>query len=361
VRMLGRGVAALFLFAALPLAAESSASATALSGAVASQSWRIVPSPSGGHGGNLSAISCANARYCIAGGWTTDSPSSPFSELWDGVSWRILPIAQGLPTGSVLMFSAIDCVSDTSCFALGNQALFEHWDGTKWHVTSGGRGKNFLQELACAGSRFCVAVGNTSSHTPLISIWNGAHWIDSHSARPLGLQLTDVSCFSPVSCMAVGGFGGGPVYAERWNGAHWISAGRLTFHGYLAAVSCWSSSGCLATGWGESGSALVARWNGQSWTTESVGTTPGSGDLSLQDVSCAGAARCVVVGARLYPHSQQPVAYSWNGMETHLMPSPHVDGDGSFNSVTVTRGVAFAVGSEGSIQNPGHMIEESRW
>ena len=105
--------------------------------------WHVIPSPSPGAQRNILSGVAANsdsdvwavgAQMDAAGTWHT------LAEHYDGTSWTVVPpIDAG--TGGNLLFG-VKAVSGTSVYAVGeesgsafpDQALVEHWDGTRWTV-----------------------------------------------------------------------------------------------------------------------------------------------------------------------------------------------------------------------------------
>lgn len=70
----------------------------------------------------LNAVSCAAAASCLAVGQTA---AGSLAELWDGSSWRGLPV----PTDKPML--AVSCPSATMCMATAVGTVLK-WDGTSW-------------------------------------------------------------------------------------------------------------------------------------------------------------------------------------------------------------------------------------
>jgi hypothetical protein len=305
-------------------------------------SWSVAPSPSR----YVSAVSCTSPKSCVAVGfYITDrlSGGRTLVERWDGSTWSmvpspnpIVPFDTGDPPWSYL--AAVSCANARSCVAVGahffnkctyglGQTLTEVWDGTRWRlvpspnpVTSSCHAFAILQGVSCPRPDACVAVGymrdRGGTSGTVTETWDGHAWTLVPSPNPPGVMtdyryppLTAVSCATPKSCVAVGelhdeGNGTHQTLIEHWDGRAWTivpSPNPSTFRrpsNVLSAVSCATPTSCSAVGSyeGDDGFAktLVEVWDGTAWTVR-PSPTPGIGG-SLSGVSCPTPASCVAVG-----------------------------------------------------------------
>ncbi len=187
-------------------------------------------------------------------------------------------------------------------------------------VNTGGTKGSVFNDVACASSSNCDAVGSYSSGTKtgsLIESWNGSIWSD-HSSVENGDELTDVSCSSTSACSAVG-----RSIAFRWNGLVWTQQSIVipakAEEVVLEGVSCTSSTNCVAAGHyrkeGSVVSTLIEVWNGTSWSQQTT-PNPSGTQVELADVSCVSSTACEAVGSyRNGAGKTVTLAERWNGTE----------------------------------------------
>jgi hypothetical protein len=341
------------------LAAVSSS--MAIAGAVApAGTWRVTASPNarGAAINVLAAVSCApRTASCVAVGSsarTLSTPSVPLAERWDGSRWAIQ--ATPTPRGTSDTLYGIDCVTTTTCVAVGDDfqlashhtiPLVETWDGTRWRVAAPASVGSFstLRAVACTSSSACTAVGYLHGAggvtEALVERWDGRVWRVQASATPLaGVQLLGVACVTVASCTAVGdrnqGAGDARPFAETWSGTSWrertvpLPAGAPG--GLLDAVDCWSPSSCMTTGtdFATGGPSLAERWNGASWRPTPT-PDPANYQLSfaedeLDGVACTSSSSCVASG-EYAPHGVGDYYLeSWNGSHWVLRSVPRPGG-----------------------------------
>ena len=129
-------------------------------------------------------------------------------ERWNGIDWQA--VASPDVAGASMGLRHVSCVSDTSCFGVGeartdkDTLLSERWNGTDWSIvpmpTPAGAGAfNYLGDVACASAVSCSVVGwwneNGSPSRAFAEQWNGSSW--SLVAVPSvgsASYLTGVSC-----------------------------------------------------------------------------------------------------------------------------------------------------------------------
>lgn len=246
------------------------------------------------------------------------------------------------PTGNIV---AVDCIGPKTCVGLGQftpaqstEYYLQTWNGTAWSASFAplpGSKSVQLDDLSCASTRSCVAVGNTSTLAPLAEAWNGTSWSASKPPQPAGSQsqggslLLGLSCPTSSFCIAVGqanqprdeteGF------ADTWNGRKWTITRKLRTDSDLGGVSCTSARNCVAVGWshkpytsvfeyGKSAVADTEFWNGRKWTQVTAPATKG-GHAQLEDVSCWSARGCMATGYAYHgpAYTPIPLADLWNG------------------------------------------------
>ncbi len=253
-------------------------------------------------------------------------------------NWTVTPSPS--PGGPL---NAVSCNTASQCVAVGNygsDALIESWDGTAWSVVPSpdpSASSNQLHGVSCAGSTFCVAVGDDivgSGVATLIESWDGTVWSVVPSPDPTSSVdiLEAVSCVSAVDCMAVGTYQTGFVsdaLTESWNGSIWVvvpSPNPGSNTNGLGGVSCTGTTQCVAVGSyytaGSVGQALAETWNGTSWSVTPT-PTPGTSGISLSSVSCPSADYCQAVGYSTATSTEETAIESWDGSTWTVLPSPN--------------------------------------
>jgi hypothetical protein len=134
--------------------------AAVLSGAI----WTQVGTPQVPVGSVLSGVACAANAECVAAGYA-GSPSVALGETYDGTQWSVASL-QTPTTGTESSLADVSCANPRWCLAGGrtagptSSALLEEYDGTQWNLvaapTSGGSG---ISAVSCPTRTFCVAVG----------------------------------------------------------------------------------------------------------------------------------------------------------------------------------------------------------
>ena len=313
----------------------------------------------------LHGVSCTSATDCSAVGVAFDTslakagdpaPNS-VAEHWDGTVWTILPRPSGVPTNTGMLIgelgnlSSVSCTSATNCFAVGDSALPERWDGSRWSLSSLASSTSYssLNAVNCPSVTSCFAVGTAASllddsDYPLVEHWNGSDWSIVPSPTPAGTDvhaaLTSISCPSPTSCTAVGSYdftssrdpnaATGKALIEHWDGKRWSITANPTPPGSvfwsLSAVSCVSAANCNAVGnyqppTGRVRNHLLAEhWNGTRW---SVVTIPSPSGAVLNAVSCSSTANCFAVGGRNNAKSSGlALIERWNGKNWSIITTP---------------------------------------
>jgi hypothetical protein len=108
-------------------------------------SWRVIPSPDPGQGGDIlygvAAVSGTDA-WAVGGQEDAAAVWHPLIEHWDGSSWSALPAPD--PNGGGNLLYAVTARSSTQVYAAGqsatsfpSQALIEAWNGHSWTVDPG--------------------------------------------------------------------------------------------------------------------------------------------------------------------------------------------------------------------------------
>jgi len=186
---------------------------------------------------------CRSAkRSCIAVGFSVGASGRevPFAERWNGSSWSILRTVNPIGVGGQL--SAISCPSAGFCVAVGSGpggALFERWNGSRWSLQhpAGLEARSELDGVSCPSRRACVAVG-AAGRGAAAELWDGRRW--SRLGRPQGVG----------GLKANGPEMSGPLL-ERWGGTSW-SAAKPPPCPYqfgspqLFGVSCASAATCTS-------------------------------------------------------------------------------------------------------------------
>jgi hypothetical protein len=312
---------------AVGIYAKTSTSTSAQAEVWDGNAWNLqaVPAPTGSTYSSLYSVSCVSPNFCEAVGYYV-SASAGFAqaEVWNGKFWKLQPVPA--PTASTYnLLSAVSCVSDLSCEAVGTYynsaghpaALAEVWNGTTWKVQPTPnlttRPNISLNAVSCTSANACEAVGDYSPATDiylaLAEEWNGKVWKLQPVPEPTGTvlsQFVSVSCspasVSANSCEAVGWDAVAPTevpLAEVWNGTAWKAQSTPAAAAPLYGVSCLSASSCTAVGhvFGSTGTPASAEaWNGTAWTVQSVPPPTGATSDQLLAVSCVSAGSCEAVG-----------------------------------------------------------------
>jgi hypothetical protein len=109
-------------------------------------------------------------------------------------------------SSSINDLSAVDCVTNSNCWAVGfsandlgvNQTLAEHWNGIAWSIVPTPLGESTLSGVTCITRSNCWAVGAGASS---IEHWHHSTW--SIVSTP-NTPLSSVACASRSDCWAVG-------------------------------------------------------------------------------------------------------------------------------------------------------------
>jgi hypothetical protein len=298
------------------------------------QRWSIQASavPPGAGDVQLNAVVCRVKLGCIAVGFSVlaSGATVPLAERWNGSSWSIQQTVDPSRAGGQL--SALSCASARLCMAVGfgpRGTLIERWNGSRWSLQgaasleAGSAGR--LEGVSCAGRATCVAVGS-AGRGAVAEIWNGRRWSRVSGPRAVGV-LTAISCTSPQACSAISETDA--IYAvQRWNGRRWTlenvpahavprqacDPGGAECSNILTSITCVSASACYLAGAldvaapGSSGqdttAPIAAAWHGSRWQSEPVrdiGVCPTNTSVvcgtSLTGISCTAQSACVAVGA----------------------------------------------------------------
>jgi hypothetical protein len=284
------------------------------------------------------------------------------SEDWNGAKWSVQPTVS-LTGVSSSQLSAVSCAAVAACMAVGQlekvrsgySPLAEKWDGTAWEleaapVPSASQYPQLsdLAGVSCWTASACTTVGTfaNSSHRDqaLAEHWNGSRWSVQAVPSPAGtwyLELDGVSCSGPA-CMAVGSVGTSPsagaedTLAEHWRGgAQWTVDSPLNppneIHRWLYGVSCPSARSCFAVGTEENSSGaysmLSERWDGTAWSLLRTPSPSSGGKFrALFAVSCPSLTTCTAVGYQQTPYGYSTVAERLNGTTWTVQPTPNPAG-----------------------------------
>jgi hypothetical protein len=288
---------------------KSSQGTTSYSAAVSTwdgTAWTQADLPALSGNSALSGVACVSTEFCIAVGehgksnypqgvWTHS-----LTEVWNGSAWSIVKTPSLGGRGGQL--AAVTCLTASWCMVLGeyykghlgpypdiprDQWVAEIWNGKRWTVKHpaainnqprlGPDPWNFVTGVACTSRRSCIGTGyipitqGDESPTPFAVRWNGHSWSSSRNALPRFARLNGVSCVAIRSCFAAG-----QVYS---NG-----------------------------GGSQSRAApLITQWNGSRWTRASTPRTPAQTNAPLQhgalnDIACVPHGACMAVGSQ--PHGR---------------------------------------------------------
>jgi hypothetical protein len=193
-----------------------------------------------------------------------------------------------------------------------------------------------INDLACSGQSFCIAVGLAGSGTSwhnVIEKWDGKKWspvVAPDRARAQN-ELRGVNCPSTNFCMATGDADYAKIHRDEpesvtWNGTRWVLStwSQTLGYGYMGPVSCGGTSFCMTLdsyGTYGSGNAYSADWNGTDWTNVPTNCRPSNGDCFLNGLTCV-KTFCMAVGSvDAGQPPDQTLVEDWNGTAWSVVPS----------------------------------------
>jgi hypothetical protein len=340
-------------------------------------SWKRlgVTMPKGTRADDLLSVSCKGAKSCLVVGdyYTSTSDSAPSHVLalsYNGTSLKPAPTVP-LPKGTTgAELTGVSCATTRYCVALGTATgdtaafgdagsliLIETWNGAKWtlHTAAASIGKTTVgpSVVSCATPAFCVLTGVAfsgtlnSSTTPLyLASWNGKRLMTMRPATVTGaaggvLLPTGASCATASKC-AVTGLDLGPIgsssstngtaFTEIWNGKAWqlakVALPKAVKSSFTLGVSCYTARTCEAVGEDGAGAktspfdAVAVSFNGTAGTLQAVPAPPKGDSNAFASVSCLPWGSCVAIGetGKTTANSGTLMTGVWNGKTWKLKP-----------------------------------------
>ena len=285
--------------------------------------WSVLAAPNHlSRSGLFEGIACPSIGMCISVGETPQTTSRflTLAEQWNGTDWKVQSTAN--PAKISAQLNGIDCVSTTSCAAVGfSQNLPSGGGGGGGIAQQGvlepghfGRLPNGQAPSRQVPLTLVPNAGASGSAIPLkftlAEIWNGRSWTMQATPNPQAAysQLNGISCVTSTNCIAVGSsttnLGATTTLAEAWNGTTWSIVATPNPAGatssQLNGVACASSQTCIAVGssTGASGSVTLAEtWNGTTWAVVTTPNPAGASSSQLNGLACHAAASCMAVGS----------------------------------------------------------------
>lgn len=174
--------------------------------------WSVVSSPGVNTLDGVTALA-ANNVWAVA---VHTSPSvSDIVEHWNGTKWANVPAPSMNADGGAISLRGIAAVSATDIWAVGDQqnplnnigsTITEHWNGTKWAISSSFSQFSYLDAVTAPGSADVWAMDG--SGLMQTQHWDGTAWsIISTPNPPPGSGLYGVAAVSS-----------GDIWAVGWNG-----------------------------------------------------------------------------------------------------------------------------------------------
>jgi len=307
-----------------------------------------VPLPGNADGSQafgLAASGCASAGYCAAGGFYTDNGLQQQGLLLaeNGGSWAASELTLAAAAGTVSVrdpsVTSVACSSPGNCVAAGYyyDAANEQ-EGFLVGEVGGNWGQGFdatgaspshlvaapqlVPEVSCVSGGDCYAIFNTfdgSAYQDLVYAGGNGTWSAGHIPAPSGgsdILLSSISCPPGGPCAIVGSYEDAASDIQgllATTGTQAVATVDTAALPSVAAnpvvtpqaVSCAAAGACTAVGYYEDASGdyqgLLLSSTGGSWSRAVQAQLPGNAyaqglDLSLNDVSCASAGNCEVVG-----------------------------------------------------------------
>ena len=234
---------------------------------------RHIPSPkfgiSGGRAGSWRRWQGRSLTVAVlialAAGACTSSPTAgtTVSTIAAGSPWSGTLATVILPA-PVNSLHAVDCPTETSCWAVGSTvgsgtapngaAIVRTVDGgATWSPQVIPPITGYLSAISCSDQRQCVAVGQAAStsngEAVILATTDGGRSWQSRPIPPGFLDVTAVSCRADRRCIAVGDVAGGAAALTAASaGATWVERGALPA-GVSGAtgVSCPDDTHCWVT------------------------------------------------------------------------------------------------------------------
>jgi hypothetical protein len=251
--------------------------------------WTIQASAGGPM--SLSHVSCPTADQCVALVDQVDTANGKVVVLKSG-TWTAQPLPIANPR-------AVDCPAVNNCLAIGIAAdgspSAARWNGTTWSLTAApalpGSYVSILG-LDCLSPTSCLAVGGSestsqTSNYPYASRWNGTTWTNQ-TLPDSPATLFDVSCTATNRCVAIA-----PSLVLAWNGTAWSPQGTADQQLGGSAVSCSANNRCAGI---SNFSELTDVWDGTSWSVIQSATLADDQSPELNAVACIPAGPCFAVG-----------------------------------------------------------------
>lgn len=234
--------------------------------------WRIAY----GTAGDLTAVTCVSDDDCWAVGYQAAGPAT--IDHYDGKTWSVTT------THANAVLESVSCASHLDCWTVGStgyEPVALHYTGREWtpaalHLPDTGEGST-LHAIACVGVSNCWAAGITSSTrvTPLFLQLTAKGW-NAVSGPPVqDAGIAALACVSAAECWAVGNAGAGSdepghPLVEHYVDGSWTVAPSPDLRGSLEGVTCSGAGDCWAVG--SSGASipsagpLIERYTGGRWS-----------------------------------------------------------------------------------------------
>jgi WD40 repeat protein len=260
---------------------------------------QLTPVPGGG-GDAIVAIATNDI-------WTIGGPSTLH---WDGVRWSEGAVANPDDSNGVYL-QDIAATSPSDVWVVGQYvrpnvgeiALIEHWDGTRWSVVS----KPIIDS----------AIGAKASH------------------------LAAVAAISPKDVWAMGDYTNGEgrrqTLALHWNGVEWsvVASPNLPGENSIRAIEYMAGNDVWAVGSSYLDvlvpSILIMHWDGARWSTVPA---PDAGPQPVMGGIAAVSTKDVwMVGSSYNSENGQSatVTLHWDGTEWKVVPTPNLLNSGKFD------------------------------
>jgi hypothetical protein len=302
--------------------------------------WQHVRSLSSGRLSNtFQSVDASSAtNVWAAGSHLLHGTARTLIEHRTPAGWRrVFTPNPGGALGSTL--TGLNILTTTDAWAVGSyyiapgqyRPLIEHWDGTRWRVSSSWSPavNSGLSDVVAFSASNAWAVGSTTRSdggigNTLVEHWNGTEWSRIASTNPGGAdgsELTGMGAGSPSNIWAVGdnaqGGSEGHTLVEHWGrGSRWSHIASPTPGGFgdtLSAVDVDTVSDVWAVGSNFSGAqpvTLVEHWNGHQWATVA---SPSPDQSSLTGVSAVSATDAWAVGFDFAGGSAHTLIEHWDG------------------------------------------------